>query len=445
MPVVTNQIEKESEQGIEDENPENNPTSGLIDSENLHTDKKKKNSIKLGLISTAVGITISVAGYAWWQHASSIEQTDDAYITGHVHQVSSRVAGYVTAVAVDDNDHVKQGKLLIHIDPKDLELQADSAKAAALKSQWQAVEAQSNTVTNTRNAESQSYKATSAIASARAQINKAVESINDAKLGVTLTQSQIQQRQAELTRASADYERYKSLVQDRAATTQAFEKAKQDMEVAKANLDAAVATHTQMFVKVKESEQALKDTETAAVRAEGTKQSAKAAEAQTNASKDTVNVQKAAADQADIDYQNALTQLSYTKVLAPISGTVGHKTVEVGQQIDKGQALMSIVSDEKWVVANFKETQLGKMHVGQLVDMKVDALSGKHFTGHVQSISPASGADFSMLPPDNASGNFTKVVQRISVKITFDPQSIRGNENVLTPGMSVIAEVHLKN
>ena len=406
---------------------------------------KKKSFPKLALISGCAAIAAVFGGYTWWQYASSIEQTDDAYITGHVHQVSARIAGYVTRVAVEDNDHVGQGQLLVQIDPKDLELTAASANAAAIKTHWQAVEAQSNTLINAHNAESQSYQAASAIASAKAQINKASESINDAKLGVTLTQAQIQQRQAELTRANADYERYKSLVQDRAVTTQSFEKAKQDMEVAKSNLDAAVATHTQMLVKVKESEQSLKDTESNAVRAEGSKQSAIAAEAQTDASKDTVNVQKAAANQSEIEYQNALVQLSYTKILAPVAGTIGHKTVEVGQQIDKGQALMSIVSDEKWVVANFKETQIGKMRVGQQVDIKVDALSGKKFLGHVQSISPASGADFSMLPPDNASGNFTKVVQRFSVKITFDANSVKGNENVLTPGMSVVVGVRLKN
>jgi membrane fusion protein (multidrug efflux system) len=172
-------------------------------------------------------------------------------------------------------------------------------------------------------------------------------------------------------------------------------------------------------------------------------QTAAAARAQTESSKKTVAVQQAAARQAQAEYQNALTQLSYAKVVAPVSGTVGHKTVEVGQQIERGQALMSIVSDEKWVVANFKETQLGRMHVGQEVEIKIDALPNKHFKGHVDSMSPASGAQFSMLPPDNASGNFTKVVQRVPVKIVFDADSIKGYENLLTPGLSVIPEVHL--
>lgn len=406
--------------------------------------KKKTNKVLPKVIGGVVAVSALVGGYFWYQYASSMEGTDDAYITGHVHQLSARVSGYVTKVAVDDNDHVKTGQLLVTIDPKDLQLAADSAKAAADKAQWQTKQAQVDIQTNTKTADSQNLQAASAVASAVAQIHKAQESLNDAKLAVTLSKTAITQRQSELTRATADYDRYKSLVADRAVTTQAYDKAKQDKEVAQANLDGAQATYHQMIVKVKEAEQTLADTKTNAVKARGMQASAAAAEAATTASVKNVSVQQAAANQAEVEYENALTQLSYSKVVAPIEGTVGHKTVEIGQQIEKGQALMSIVSDEKWVVANFKETQLGRMHVGQEAEVKVDSIPGKVFKGRVQSMSPASGAQFSMLPPDNASGNFTKVVQRIPVKIVFDQESIKGYEAQLAPGMSVIADVHLK-
>lgn len=404
--------------------------------------KKANSALSIGLCSF-LGLAMAAGGYLLWQHMSSIEETDDAFITGHVHQISSRISGFVTKVAVDDNDHVKEGQLVVQIDPRDLELRAESSKAAAEKAQYQAAEAQSNISMYARQADSSAYQANSAVASANAQISKAKESLDDSKLGVILAKTQIQQRQAEFERASSDFTRYQTLLKDRAVTTQSYEKAKQDAEVARSNLDGANATYTQMLVKVKEAEQSLKDTETMAVKAQASEQSAAAARAQTATSLNTVDVQKAAAKQAEVEYQNALTQLSYTKVVAPIAGTIGHKTVEVGQQIEKGQALMSIVSDEKWIVANFKETQLGKMHVGQVVDIKVDSLANKVFKGYVQSMSPASGAQFSMLPPDNASGNFTKVVQRIPVKIVFAPESIKGYENLLTPGMSVIPEVHI--
>lgn len=393
---------------------------------------------------TASALSLAVAGaYLWWQQASSVEGTDDAYITGHVHQISSRISGFVTKVAVDDNQHVQAGQLLLQIDPHDLQLSVASAKAAAAKANWQAAQAVSNTITDARKAESQAFQANSAVASAEAQINKAKEALNDARLGVRIVRTQIDQRQAELTRANADYQRYSALVRERAVTTQSYDKAKQDRDVAQASLEAANATYTQMLVKVKEAEQALKDAQTTSVSAKGVEQTAAAARAEQDTGRTVVAVQKAAAAQADAEYENALTQLSYTRVAAPIAGTIGHKTLEAGQQIDRGQALMSIVSDEKWVVANFKETQLGRMRAGQKVDIKVDALGDKHFQGTVQSLSPASGAQFSMLPPDNASGNFTKVVQRIPVKIVFDAESIKGFEKLLIPGMSVIADVHV--
>ena len=407
--------------------------------------KKAPNKILPKVIGAVVAIGALVGGYIWYQHAMSIEGTDDAYITGHVHQLSARVSGYVTKVTVDDNDHVKAGQILVTIDPKDLQLAADSAKAAAQKAEWQTVQAKSDILTNTKTADSQNLNAMSAIGSADAQIHRAQESLNDSKLGVILSKTAITQRKSELTRTIADYDRYKSLVDDRAVTTQAFDKAKQDKEVAQANLDGAQATYNQMLVKVKEAEQSLIDTKTSAVKARGMQASAAAAEAATTSSEKNVSVQQAAANQAGVEYENALTQLSYTKIVAPINGTVGHKTVEVGQQIEKGQALMSIVSDDKWVVANFKETQLGRMHPGQEVEIKVDSIPNKVFKGTVQSLSPASGAQFSMLPPDNASGNFTKVVQRIPTKILFDKDSIKGFESQLSPGMSVIADVHLKN
>jgi membrane fusion protein (multidrug efflux system) len=405
--------------------------------------KRNPNHFVKFLLLGIFGVVLVAAGFFWWQYASSFEGTDDAYITGHVHQLGARVAGTVTKVTVDDNQHVQEGQLLVQIDPTDLQLSAESAKAAEEKATWQAAEARSNTIVNARQAASQAFQASSAVASAKAQINKARETLEDAKLGVIMTKTQVQQRQAELTLAQADFKRYENLVKDRAVTTQSFDRARQDKEVAEANLEGAQASYTQMLVKVKESQQALKDTESNAVRALGTEESASAARAQTEASKKTVAVQEAAAKQAQAEYENALTQLSYTRIVAPVNGTIGHKTVEVGQQIERGQALMSVVSDEKWVVANFKETQVGRMRVGQVVDIKIDALPNNHFKGRVDSMSPASGAQFSMLPPDNATGNFTKVVQRIPVKIVFDPESIKGYEALLTPGMSVIPEVHV--
>jgi membrane fusion protein (multidrug efflux system) len=259
-----------------------------------------------------------------------------------------------------------------------------------------------------------------------------------------MAQAQVQQRQAELTRAASDFNRYDALVKDRAVTVQSFETARQNKQVAEANLAAAEQNLNQARIRVDEFKQALFDAESNLVRVRSSVQTAAAASAQTVTSIHTVSVEEAAAQEAKSQYDNALLQLSYTNVLAPIAGTVGHKTVEVGQQIERGQSLMSIVSDEKWVVANFKETQLANMRVGQEVDIKIDAFPEKTFHGKVDSLAPASGAEFALLPPDNATGNFTKVVQRIPVKIVFNPDSIKGYEQLLTPGMSVLPEVHVR-
>lgn len=402
--------------------------------------KRKKNPLAIGL---AAFVVLAVGGgtFVWWQHASSVEETDDAFITGRVHQLSSRVSGTVSQLLVNDNQHVKQGDVLLRIDPKDFQISLATAKAAATQAELKTYEVQSNIVANQRQAEARRFEAESAVASADAGVDKAKAMLSETKFGVALAATEIKQRQAELTRCIADFERYKSLVQDRAATMQSFERAKQDKDVAEANLQAAQEAYKQSQSRVHQAMQAVANAQADVIRAKGSAQSAAAAAAQMEMSKRNLSVQEAAADKAQSEVNNAATQLSYTSVTAPITGRVGHRTVEIGQQIERGQALMSIVSDEKWVVANFKETQLSRMRLGQAVDIKIDAYPNAHVTGTVDSISPASGAQFALLPPDNATGNFTKVVQRVSVKIVLNKDSLKGLENLLAPGMSVIPSV----
>jgi len=408
------------------------------------TPVKKKNSLAIGLASILV-LGSAVGGYFWWQHSSSIEETDDAFVSGRVHQLSARVAGTVTELLVNDNQHVTKGTPLLRMDPKDLEISLTTAKAAAAQAELKTFEVQSNIVANQRQAAAREFEAQSAVASANAGVDKARAMLSETKLGVALAETAIKQRQAELTRCIADYERYNALVQDRAATTQAFERAKQDRDVAEASLQAANEAHKQARMRVRQASQAVADAEADVIRAKGAAQSAEAAIAQMEMSKHNLSVQQAAAQKAKSEVNNAQTQLSYTSVNAPVTGRIGHRTVEVGQHIERGQALMSIVSDDKWIVANFKETQLGKMRPGQKVEIRIDAYPRAHITGKVDSISPASGAQFALLPPDNATGNFTKVVQRVPVKIVFDPESMKGYENLLAPGMSVVPTVHVAN
>lgn len=404
----------------------------------------KRTPTNVRSIALLAAFTTAVAGGSyWWLNRVPIEETEDSFVTGHIHQLGARVSGTVIAVPVQDNQHVKAGETLVKIDPKDFQNSLETAKAAAVKASWQALEAQTSIIKNTRAAESQQYQANSELASANAQVDRAKSILSETTLGVTLAGVQIKQRQAELVRADSDFQRYQSLVEDRAATTQAYEKAKQDKDVAETNLQAAQENYKQAKLRVDQAKQALLDAQSNVERAKGAAQSALAAQAETESSKHALSMQQAAFKQAQSETTNAANQLSYTSIVAPISGRVGHRTVEVGQQIERGQALLSVVSDEKWIVANFKETQLSKMRPGQEVEIHVDALPQKIFKGHVDSMAPASGAQFALLPPDNASGNFTKVVQRVPVKIVFEPESIKGYEDRLTPGMSARPEVHV--
>lgn len=404
---------------------------------------KKKSKLVPIAITVLVAGAVTFFGYKFWEHASTIQETDDAVIAGRIHQVSTRVGGTVTKLLADDNQEVKQGQTIIQIDPRDFQISAETARAAALQAEWKTAEAQSQIITNQKQANSQRFQALSAVASANAQVDRMKSILSETRLGVSLAKAQIKQREAELTRCIADYERYKSLVADRAATQQSFDRAQQDKEVAEANLESAKENYKQAVLRISQAQQAVEDAKANVIKAKGMSENAEAAAAETEMSKKTLVVQQSAAQKAKSELANATTQLSYTNVVAPVSGRVGHRTVEVGQQVERGQALMSIVSDEKWVVAHFKETQLDRMRPGQEVDIKVDAFPKAHFKGVVDSISPASGAQFALLPPDNATGNFTKVVQRMTVKILFKKESLKGYENLLAPGMSVLPEVHV--
>ena len=268
---------------------------------------------KLGL-GIAGGLLAVAALAAYLLHAAYHETTDDAYTTGHVHNISSRVAGTVIEVAVDDNEFVKKGQVLVRLDPRDFQVQVDKARADYL-------------------------------------------------------------------RAKADFDRANSLHQ---------------------SFNGDVAISKQEFDQLQAA----------------------------------LGVTKAALD-------DAIDQLSYATITAPEDGYIGDKTVETGNRLAVGTVLMSVVQDV-WVVANYKETQVGDMVKGQHVSVVIDEISGHTFTGTIDSFSPGSGSVFALLPPENATGNFTKIVQRVPVKIRLDAASMRGYETRLVPGLSVEADVTLE-
>ena len=307
--------------------------------------------------------------------------TDDAQIDGNISPVVARVGGYVDSIKFEENTHVNEGQVLVKIDDRDYKVKVEQALAAQ-------VGASSGIGVN----ESQIYTN---------EANSAVAKANVVSM------------QARLDKVAKDYQRYANLVKDGSITQQQFDQSKSDLEVAEANLQAA-------------------------------KDQAKAADEQIGTTRSQLKVTNTGVSQKQVDVDFARLQLSYTIIKAPASGLTSKKNVQLGQLVQAGQTLFSIVNDSSlYITANFKETQLDKIHDGQKVNIDIDAYPELKVQGTVYNFSPATGAKFSLLPPDNATGNYVKVVQRIPVKIKINA----GNDvmDKLRPGMSVSVSVILKD
>jgi membrane fusion protein (multidrug efflux system) len=382
-------------------------------------------------------------GYKFYAFSSTHEETDDAYVTAHLHQVSSRINGTVEKVLVDDNDHVKSGQLLVALDPRDYEVRVEQAAAELETAERQAHVADISIDLAKTTAEGQDTNASGSIKNAEAQIVRAVEAVGEAEANVKSMRSNFEAKKAEVERAELDYNRYANLEKQRAVTTSARDGAKRDFVVASENCSSAQEAITQSVSRLEQAKASVQTARAQLIQAQGQKKLAQASSVQTAVNQRQFTTTLASVTKAQAALKEARLNLSYVNLTAPTSGRVGKKSVEVGQRIEPGQPLMTIVSDELWVVANFKETQLKKMNPGQKVDMTIDSFPTHVFEGRVQSFSPGSGASFAVLPSDNATGNFTKIVQRIPVKIIFDKASLKGYENKLAPGMSVVTTVSL--
>lgn len=410
--------------------------------------KPTRSSLKKGAIVGVLSIgaiAAGIYGYHWWQFSASHQETDNAYITADIHPINARIAGTIIDVKAEDNQQVTAGTTLVRLDPRDYQVALQQAQAALAIAQEQAKVAQANIGVTSTNAAGQTTQAQGNIDAASASISTAQAAVSEAQSGVPAAQAQLAQVEANLAKAKLDYDRYQSLSQQGAVPQAQF-------DAAKATYDAVVAQRTatqeqirQADARVAQAQQNLKNAEAKLASTRGTLQQANATEQQTQVNQRQYQASIAAIKQAQAQVENAQLQLSYTMIQAPTAGIVGNKTVQVGQRVQPGQTLMSIASQQPWVVANFKETQLSKMQAGQEVELKIDAIPGRAFRGRIDSLSPASGAKFALLPPDNATGNFTKIVQRVPVKVTFDNESIRGYESRIIPGLSVVVSVQTRN
>jgi membrane fusion protein (multidrug efflux system) len=362
------------------------------------------------------------------RYAFNHESTDDAFIEAHVVAVSPRVASYVSRVLVDDNRHVEQGALLVELDPRDFDTRLTQARAnlAAAEAQRQAAAVNVEVVTTTSGAD---------VEQAQAGVQAAKRRAEGARSQLEQAHARVAAAQAEATRAAADVVRYERLLQYGGVSRHERDAAVASNRTAAANLDAARKGEQAAGDGVRQADSRLEEAKARLASAEAAPKQVAYSQAKAKQAAAQVGQLKAVVRQAELD-------LSYTKIYAPEAGRITRKSVEPGDYVQVGQTLFSIVPDQVWVVANFKETQLRYMRPGQPATIRVDAYPDKAFKGHVDSIQAGAGARFSLLPPENATGNYVKVVQRVPVKILIDdPPDPR---HVLGPGMSVVPEVKVR-
>jgi membrane fusion protein, multidrug efflux system len=404
---------------------------------------KRPDRRTMRLAAAGMVLACLAAGIPYYLHAVFLESTDDAFIDGSVITVSSRVEGHVAKVCVDDNRKVAAGDLLVELDARDYQAKLDAARASL-----QATEATGRS--REMDIQLTSIDTAAALDEARAAVTAAQSQESEAKAGMALAKAGLAQAKAEAAAADAQYQqdsldlkRYEEMARSNTVSPQQLDHAKTAERMAAARRDAArskVATQQSMVRQAQaqsESRQAqLEQAKSRLAAAQSAPVQVARSNSQAEASASDIAKERAEVEQAALNR-------SYTQIYASSSGYVTRKTVEPGVYVEVGQPLMAIVSPEVWVIANFKETQLTQMQPGQPATITVDTYPGVTFHGRVDSIQRGTGSRFSLLPPENATGNFVKVVQRIPVKIVFDrPAEL--TKYLLVPGMSAVPEVNIK-
>jgi len=389
----------------------------------------------LGVV--ALLVTATVLTLAYYHNRQS---TDDAQVDGHIMMLAPKVSGNIAEVLVSDNQVVKAGQMLVKIDPRDYQARVDQARAALVLARSQA-EAARVTVPWTRDTTSSGISAAAAeVSAAQAEANRAkvaYESASGADLAYA--RANVEAAQASSEKAQADLARMKPLVEKAEISQQQYDAYVAEARVAASQLKAGQERLAAAGQAVDISRSAMEAAEARRAQAQAALRSAQANRQQVDISSAQASSAQAAVAQAQANLETAELALSYTTLTSPIDGVISKKSVEVGQVVDAGQALVVVVPlQDIWVTANLKETQLAKVRPGQKAEVKVD-MYGKTFTGHVDSVSGATGARMSMMPPENATGNFVKVVERIPVKIVLDP--IPPGQAILRPGMNVDATI----
>jgi len=371
------------------------------------------------------------AGLYYWR-STFHEDTDDAQVDGDLYQVSSRVTGQVVKVYVEDNQTVQAGQVLAEVDPTDYVVALNQAKANLASAQAAAIQAQVNVPITATTTSTQVSTSSSDVRSVEAQI---AQSQNQA----AAAQQRIEQARANAAKAQLDVDRYTPLVQKDVISKQQYDAALATAASTKASVLEAQASLIAQQDATRQAQQKLSQSRSTA------NESAKNGPQQVKAQQAKAQAAVADVQQAQARVQQAELNLGYTRITAPTTGIVNKKNVQVGANLSIGQDLLTIIPvTNLWITANFKETQLDKIKPGQKVDIKVDALGGRHFTGTVAQVGGATGSRLSLFPPENATGNYVKVVQRIPVRINFTNLDQENKDFALRPGFSVTPDVEVK-
>jgi membrane fusion protein, multidrug efflux system len=410
---------------VADTNPTPAPKETIVETEIVQPQTRRR-----GILIVVVVLVVLVAAGLWWRSTYS-EDTDDAQVNGHLIQVSSRIGGQVAKVLVNENQMVNKGDTIAELDPADYQVAVENAEAALASAEANAAAANVAVPIATVNTGSNLRSAGADVFSTQAGISQAGKQLEAAK-------ARVAQAAANNTKAQADLARYKPLVEKDVISKQQWDAAVAAADAAKAGLADATA-----------NEQAASDGVRVAHERESQAQAslryAQTGPQQVAAQSARAKQALAQVAQAQAQLDQAKLNLSYTKIVAPVAGIITRKSVEINQNVSAGQNLLTLVSlDDLWVTANFKETQLKHMSAGQEVEIGVDA-TGKKYHGKVTQIGGATGSVLSLFPPENATGNYVKVVQRIPVRVDFTDLKNEDPNHLLRPGLSVEPKVTVKN
>ena len=462
------QVISETEEGDQQEEPGNGDPGDEPETGPEAPAKKRRTPL---FVIGGLAIVAAIGGLGYWLYARQFESTDDAFVDGDIVQVSPKISAYVAKIYVKNNQTVHKGDLLVDLDPKDYEARLVQAKAQLHTAQAQHGQAEANVnltkattgaaqtqaQANIRTTQTNVEQTRLAAQAKQSQITQAQTAVRTAEANLAQIKTQIPQAEANLRLAQIEFDRRNALFSrgdisrqslDQATTT--LQTAKAQMDAARRQVDAAQSRVTEAQANVRTAQdnykQALAQTDLTRSQvgeSTGRLQDANAAPERITVSESQADTSAAGIEQAEAAVHQAELELSYTKIYAPSDGIVTKKSIEEGQLVQPGLAMMALSqSNDVWVVANFKETQLENMREGQKVDIEVDAFPSEEFHGRIESFQAGTGSRFSVLPAENATGNYVKVVQRVPVKIVFDdpPEKVHR----LVPGMSVEPVVRVR-